>query len=258
MRPGEQFVYYRGKLSADGSLQVPHYFGTGVVGSITSSGKNFRCSIEAYQPFDKVVPFKSDGVYIESKANERPSREVGLHFQTGVRFIDQATFDRIVSAGIKPAQKKPPPQRKTTKGLKKASPTGEKVSTKVQDVAVQLALIEAEKRWPAATVFRAPAGGLFSLAIRHADGKVRHIGVKGTLADAPLVRLTDAEIQYSETHADTYSLWAFYAIDPEAGTARLCAHDGPITDDDVDIEAALHGGRIRSNRGETEVGPLPK
>jgi hypothetical protein len=72
------------------------------------------------------------------------------------------------------------------------------------------------------------------------------------------VRLTDAEIQYSESHADTYSLWAFYAIDPEAGTARFCALDGAITDDDVDIEAAVHGGRIRSNRGEGEVGPLSK
>lgn len=35
IRPGASFVYYRGKRSAAG-IQVPHYFGVGVVGKVTA------------------------------------------------------------------------------------------------------------------------------------------------------------------------------------------------------------------------------
>jgi len=102
VRPGEPFVYYRGKRSAAGATQLPHYFGTGVIGAVTpTEDGRLRCTITNYRPFQQIVPLKKDGRYLEPGANGRPPKEVGLHFRTGVRIIDERSFRTIlVAAGL--------------------------------------------------------------------------------------------------------------------------------------------------------------
>ena len=98
---GEHFVYYRGKLRADGTRQTPHYFGTGVIGPITRNGKLYTCEIQGYQPFNPVVPFKDAGHYLEPRANTLLRKLVGLHYRPGVRSIEQDAFDRICHYGMR-------------------------------------------------------------------------------------------------------------------------------------------------------------
>lgn len=98
---GERFIYYRGKLRADGTRQTPHYFGTGVIGQIKKNGELYSCEVLSYQPFNPVVPFKIAGRYLEPGANTRPPRQVGLHYRPGVRWIDQGSFDAICRNGTR-------------------------------------------------------------------------------------------------------------------------------------------------------------
>src|SRR5689334_14002895 len=129
VQTGESFVYYRGKRSATGGTQVPRYFGVGIVGAVTPTGDGrLRCKVINYRAFDEWVPLKRDGRYLEPGANGRPSKEVGLHFRTGVRMIDQPTFEAIVAAAglsLKAATKKV-----GTKRVEKRRPSGSGKNTK--------------------------------------------------------------------------------------------------------------------------------
>jgi hypothetical protein len=253
IQPGEKFVYYRGKRRADGSIQVPHYLGTGVIGEVTHHDGMYHCSIERYQPFETMVPFKIDGQYLEPEANGRTPKEVGLHFRTGVRILDQKSFTRINNAGLPRPEKESEPTKH--KKLKKVTlPTGHKTLTQLDELALSLAVAEAKIRWPSAKIFVAPAGGEFSLAVRISKADQRHIAVKGTTAAEPLVRLTTDEVRYSETHGGTYSVWVIYGLDLDGGTGRFLDHDGPITDQDFDLAAALHGGLMRTREKGKKIG----
>jgi len=144
IKPGEHFVYYRGKRRADGSIQVPHYLGTGVIGEVTAHDGMYRCSIENYQPFESIVPFKIDGQYLEPDANGRTSKEVGLHFRTGVRTLDEKPFAAICNAGLPHHGKKREPPK--VKKLKKTPSPVNKASTQLMELAVELAIAEAKSR----------------------------------------------------------------------------------------------------------------
>ena len=200
IQPGEHFVYYRGKRRADGATQVPHYFGTGVIGEVTGEDGMYRCAIGDYQPFENVVPFK--------------------------------------------------------KLKKEPSPPGQKTATQLTELALKLAVAEVETRWPSGKIFVAPPNSEFSIVVRISKDDRRHIAVKSTTASEPLVRLTSDEIHYSTTHAATYAVWLFYELDLKHGTARFLSHDGRITAKDFDLEAALHGGELRTKKAGKKVGPV--
>jgi hypothetical protein len=253
IHPGERFVYYRGRRRADGSSQIPSYLGCGRVGAITEVGERFRCTIEDYREFKNPVLFKDGTRYREPEANRR--KAIGFYFQVGVRSIDQAAFDEILEAGIgRPATK-----RVARKLIWESSTTTRKASVgdKGYALALALAAAEAKAQWPLAKIFRAPAGQYFSLIVRHPNGENHHIAVIFTDEDEPLIRLSDGEIAYAEAHGAAYSLWVFYAIDLEAGTATLIKRRGRITEDDIDLRAAVHGGRLKNTKGGKEVGPIP-
>lgn len=258
VQPGEPFVYYRGKRSATGGTQVPHYFGAGVIGAVTPTGDGrLRCTVKNYQAFSVNVPLKRDGRYMEPGANGRPSKEVGLHFRTGVRTIDQATFDAIVAAaGLSPQAST---KRVGTKRVekKRSSASGKNTKDELYDLATALATLEAKAQWPSAAIFRAPAGQYFSLIIRHSEGKTHHVAVKATEDDEPRIKLSAGEITYSDRHAANYSLWVFYAMDFRTGTGKLIKRPGRITDDDIDLRAAVHGGRLKNTKAGKTVGPIP-
>lgn len=256
IQPGEPFIYYRGKRKTGTGIQVPHYFGIGTVWQVSPASKGkLRCVIEDYRAFDSAVPFKQDGRYLEPGANERPSRLVGTFFQQGVRKIDQTAFDEICGLGLLSSVKRTASSSAQTK-LKEAKSTIRSAGDEMNDLAMRLAVAEAKDQWPAAKIFRAPAGQYFSIIVRHPDGEKHHIAVKATDDDETRVRLSDGEVSYAKTHASTYSLWVFYAIDLPEGTARLIKRKGRITEDDIDLAAAVHGGRLKNTTAGKKVGPI--
>lgn len=253
IRPGERFVYYRGRRRADGSSQTPSYLGCGTVGEITKIGDRFRCAVKDYEEFKRPVLFKDGDRYREPEANQR--KAIGFYFQVGVRPIDQRAFDEILEAGLgRTAMRRAALGR--TKKPSKSMPKA-RADVKVHELALVLATAEAKVQWPSATIFRAPAGQYFALIICHPNGENHHVAVKSTEEDEPYIRLSDGEVAYAEAHAAAYSLWVFYAIDLESGTAKLIRRKGRITDDDIDLRAALHGGRLKNTKGGKKVGPIP-
>ena len=257
IQPGEAFVYYRGRRRADGSSQTPSYLGCGIVGNIAEFGDRFRCTIEEYRPFKRPVPFKSGDFYREPEANNRTA--IGFYYQVGVRPIDQRSFDEICEVGLgQPMKQVTASKGGRTRGAEAPrTPRPRNDSTDaIHDLAMKLASAQVKKEWPGATLFRAPFGQPFSIAVRLPTGKTHHIAVKATAEPRPLVRLTSSDISFSTTHAADYSMWVFYDVDVERGTATLLSHDGGITATDFDLEAALHGGELQSRRAGKRVGPI--
>jgi hypothetical protein len=250
IQPGESFVYYRGRRRAGGSSQTPSYLGCGTVGNVTDPGERLRCNIQNYQPFSRPVPFKSGDFYREPEANSRTA--IGFFYQVGVRPIDQSAFDEICEVGLdhlaRTKMASTNARNAGTSSTKRTSDTDEAL----HKLAMDLAMAEAQKEWPDAMLFRAPAGRQFSLAVRIAKGKTRHVAVRATTESTPVVRLNANDVSFSKSHAADYSLWVFYDVDLDRGTAKFVGHDGIITDEDVDLEAALHGGEMRTKK----VGPI--
>lgn len=169
-----------------------------------------RHTVVDYQPFAKPVPFKVDGIYREPEANQRTA--IGFYFQVGVRPLDQKAFDAIVKSGLGHVSPKPAAVQR----VKKAPATPSLIaadSGEIQQLAMTLATAEAKAQWPSAKIFRAPTGQYFSLIVRHQTGEAHHIAVKSSTESEPRVQLSPAEVAYTNTHAQTYSLWVFYAID---------------------------------------------
>lgn len=257
IQPGEAFVYYRGRRRSDGSSQTPSYLGCGIVGSITEFGDRFRCTIDNYQPFKRPVPFKSGDFYREPEANNRTA--VGFYYQVGVRPIDQRSFEEICEVGLgHPITKVAAPRGRRTRRVEAPRTPGPRNDSAdaIHDLAMTLASAQVKKEWPGATLFRAPSGQPFSFAVRLPTGKTHHIAVKATAESRPLVRLTDDDISFATTHAAVYSMWVFYDVDVERGTANLLSHDGGITAKDFDLEAALHGGELQGRKAGKKVGTI--
>ncbi|WP_156781140.1 hypothetical protein [Mycobacterium gordonae] len=256
IQPGERFVYYRGRRRADGSSQTPSYLGYGTIGVITHIGDRLRCTIEDYQAFKKPLPFKDGDRYREPEANHR--KAIGFYFQVGVRSIDQNSFDEIVSAGLGDAPRKMVALKRATTTSAQPKPEKKVRDDQAYELALTLAKQEAKSEWPSAKVFQAPSGQYFSLIVKQQNGDSHHIAVKATDASEPRVRLTEGEISYADAHAKTYSLWVFYAVDLEAGIATLIKRKGRITEDDIDLRSAIHGGRLRNTTTGKKIGPIPR
>lgn len=230
VKPGEQFVYYRGKRRADGSIGTPNYFGTGIVGAVNTVGERYQCSITNYQPFDPPVPFRIGDLYLEPTANTR--KAVGFYFQQGVRKLDQIAFDAICAIGLKSSK---------AIGSKGYSTD----SAEVDAVAMELALKEAVSRWPGMAVVRMPHNNPgFDIEIRSGDNPIHYIEVKGTRANEARFFISAGELAHSELHADNYSIWIFYSLNLVEKTAQLATHDGAVSGEHFDLRPTQFFGRL--------------
>jgi hypothetical protein len=97
IRPGERFVYYRGRRRADGGTRPQAYLGVGLIGMVRESPRRgrFICEIDQYTPFPIPVFFRPEGEYLEPGAKAYGSR-AGLSFRTGVRPVDDHVLSAIV------------------------------------------------------------------------------------------------------------------------------------------------------------------
>jgi hypothetical protein len=255
IQPGERFVYYRGRRRADGSSQTPSYLGCGTVGKITEIGERLRCTVVDYQEFKHPVLFKVCDIYREPDANQR--KAIGFYFQVGVRSIDQRAFDKILAAGLGRTATKKAALEPARKASTPRSDTSSSDNVYALALALALATAEAKAQWPSAKIFRAPAGQYFSLIVRHPNGENHHIAIKSTEEPEPLIRISNGEVAYAETHAPAFSLWVFYGIDLLTGTAKLIRRRGRITEADIDLRSAIHGGRLKNVKASKKVGPIP-
>jgi hypothetical protein len=96
VRPGEQFVYYRGvhrKISPRGRAE---YFGCARIGQIRkdsatvdSSRPSWFCTIEDYEPFTPPVPAKPEGILYEQIPQKAYPSASGP-----TKYGDKRRFDR--------------------------------------------------------------------------------------------------------------------------------------------------------------------
>lgn len=92
---GSKFIYYRGSRGPKGERVIPEYFGTGLVGPISSDPSNTKaayCQIINYQPFIRPIPFETpEGEKLEDTGDRLN------HYRDGVRSISVERFNLILS-----------------------------------------------------------------------------------------------------------------------------------------------------------------
>jgi hypothetical protein len=254
IQPGEQFVYYRGRRRAGGGSTTPSYLGVGIVSAVSPIGDRFRCSITNFQPFDPPLPFKASDGYLEPEANSRTA--VGFYFQTGVRGLDQNAFDTICALGLGTAQ--------TTGGGAATPAAADDVSyadpakaREVDELAMLLAINEAEERWPESRIVRMPHNNPgFDIEVRQPDGVIGYIEVKGTQAPKPRFFISAGELAFSLAHSDEYSIWIFHSMDLKARTATFTAYDGAVEDARFKLQPIQFLSHPHTPAPGTTVGPI--
>ncbi|MEV8195623.1 DUF3883 domain-containing protein [Rhodococcus pyridinivorans] len=233
IQPGEQFIYYRGRRRAAGRSQTPVYFGTGIVGEITSYGDRYRCTILQYQPFETPVEFKDGVSYREPAANSHGS--VGFFFQNGVRSIDQDSFDAICQIGL--------PKVSTIGGF--AYPDAA-TAREVDELAMSLAIEHARRKYPGAHIERMPHNNPgFDIRVSQGNNTIRFIEVKGTRSPEPKFFISAGEVEFARTHSDKYSIWIFYSASAAEMRAEVVEHDGALSDLVFDLHPVQYAGKFK-------------
>lgn len=254
IQPGEQFVYYRGRRRASGGSTTPSYLGVGIVSEVSHVGDRFRCSITNFRQFTPPLPFKTGDGYLEPEANTRSP--VGFYFQTGVRRLDQDAFDRICALGLETPQ--------TAEGDAETEPIGDDVpyadsttARQVDELAMLLAVTQAEKHWPTSKVVRMPHNNPgFDIELHHPDGAIGYIEVKGTFAPKPRFFMSAGERAFSASHVDRYSLWILHSVNLETRTATLTCYEGSVDDDRFALRPTQFLGQPHTPSQGATVGPV--
>jgi hypothetical protein len=96
--PGVPFVYYRGTRRLGGKRATPEYFGHGRIGEVWRDESipldrpkkdwAWYCNIIDYVPFQKPVPAKINGSFLEQIARN--------HWSVGIRPLTTELFNRIL------------------------------------------------------------------------------------------------------------------------------------------------------------------
>jgi hypothetical protein len=227
--PGERFVYYRGRRRRDGRRLPQVYFGTGVVGEVSTdaaSGNRLTCRILDYRPFEMPVPFKSEsGQYLEIGGQRRG------YFQRGVRSLSAGEFARILESAegtrletvaAEPQETKPSSQ------LNYASPATLRA---VEHFAVQVAVDELRRRYPGTQVQVLPRNNPgFDIEVKSVH-ETLYVEVKGTERAVAQFLATEGELQFSRRNSKCYRLIVVYRIDLTRGTYQVLWYEGPISDE---------------------------
>jgi 5-methylcytosine-specific restriction protein A len=102
LKQGTKVVYYKGRIkdkafAAARLSSEPHYFGMARIGMVYADIKSDKgdlyALIDDFAPFEKAVPAKIDGQYLETITSNRTSN----YWRDGVRLISQSDYDAILS-----------------------------------------------------------------------------------------------------------------------------------------------------------------
>lgn len=231
IRPGERFVYYRGRKRRGGGRALQVYFGAGVVGKVQPDPNHedrLVCDVLDYWTFPTPVPFKDkDGVYFESGAERRG------YFQRGVRVVSETDFGRVLEAaqtlgagGVDLDEADV--NRQQPRGPAYASP---KVIREVESFATKVAVAELRRLHPRASVKVQPRNNPgFDILVREPQAEAPlWVKVEGTLRQTPQFFVTEGELRFSRRHASQCRLIVVYAIDLTRGAYELFWHEGALS-----------------------------
>jgi hypothetical protein len=226
IKPGERFVYYRGRYRKDGGRSPQVYFGTGVVGMVRadddSSGR-FSCEVLDYSPFERPVLFKTPSdSYFESGGVVRG------YFQRGVRRVSEVDYRRILEAadGLNAALGE---AGKNESGGRQSYASAE-VARQIETFSVGVAVQEIQRRFPKADVDVLPRNNPgFDLLVRLTPDSTLFVEVKGTGQKRPCFFASEGELLFSRRNADRYRLVVVYAIDLNDHSCSILWREGGIT-----------------------------
>jgi Domain of unknown function (DUF3883) len=229
VRSGRRFVSYRGRRRVGGGSQPQTYLGVCIVGEVRKAGgrsNRLVCDIEDWRLFPSPLFFKdSSGRYYEPGAARG-----GFYWQAGVRWIDEAIYERIVrdattagelGAGQADAAAPVPVGREdyAAGDLAKA----------VDDFAMTTALTIVADLWPNEVVERQPHNNPgYDIRIGPPTTVERYVEVKGTTLPYPRFFLSEGERVFSLSESTRYTLLVIHSINLANNTYRLLRHDGAI------------------------------
>jgi hypothetical protein len=245
IRPGEPFVYYRGRQRAGGGRQPQVYLGVGVIGEIQPSANEGRlvCVVEDVEFFKSPVPFKVDGKHLEPLGAVQPSA-ASRYFQRGVRRIDDETLRRILAV----AESADPTagRRKRDAAMPYASPETARL---VEEISVELALAELKGLFPDAQVTAMPHNNPGYVRIDRNGDTIRYVEVKGTLRPEPHFFISEGERLFSHDNAARYMLLVYYAIDRSERTGTTLLREGAVDGNDVTLRPTQSEATVESTAG---------
>ncbi|MBJ9976790.1 HNH endonuclease [Pseudomonas sp. S75] len=105
LKQGAEVIYYKGRIkdksfASERLSSDPHYFGTARIGKVykdsQSSKGDLYALIEGYTRFEKAVPAKIDGRYLE----EIPENRTSNYWRDGVRPISKNNYDLILGHAV--------------------------------------------------------------------------------------------------------------------------------------------------------------
>ena len=229
--PGERFIYYRGRRKKGGGRLPQVYFGTGVVGNISTDrnrGDRYVCEILDHAPFAAPVPFKKpNGEYFETGAERRG------YFQRGVRVISDADFQHILETAQATLEANLTAQNLQPEAV--IAPVGSityasvAVARAIEEFAVEAALTEIRKRYADCSAKSQPRNNPGFDVLVHGPGGHIYAEVKGTTRPFPQFFVTEGELQFSRRHAEKYRLIVIFRINVVAGTYEVFWHEGAIS-----------------------------
>lgn len=260
IRPGEEFVYYRGVRRKDGRRGNAEYFGHGRIGAVRpdpatvgSSRPSWFCDIEEYQPFKAPVPAKTGEIFFE-----QIQKNV---WRNGVRSLDQAIFEAILAAAgnisdIVPSAPSGPPAEVSNLIVPKAN-----IGTKTGRAVVNFRRSKRAKEigdWAEDRVvdFLMNMGGCSEIVHRAARGEtpgwdidyrdisgvLHRVEVKGSVAGAfTHIDLTANELRAAQAHGSEY--WIFLVagcMSEQVFIQRICNPAANIADGGWVAKPALY------------------
>jgi hypothetical protein len=247
IRPGEPFVYYRGRQRAGGGRQPQVYLGVGVIGEIRPSPHaegRLVCGVEDVEFFKTPVPFKLDGQHLESLGAVQPSA-AGRYFQRGVRQIDDETLRRILA--VAEAADPAAGRRRRETAMPYASPETARL---VEEISVELALVELKGLYPDAQVSAMPHNNPgYDVRVSDSGETIRYVEVKGTLRRDPHFFMSEGERLFSHDNAARYTLLVYYAIDRDERSGTGLMREGAVDRSDLTLRPTQWEGTVEPAGG---------
>jgi len=231
IRPGERFVYYRGRKRFGGKRKPQYYFGTGVIGEVCmdeGQPDRFLCQILDYGPFETQVPFKTQqGGYLELGGIRRG------YFQRGVRVITDGEYQRILESAELSQGQEGKGIGVEEKYLESIGPYYASPQTlrQVEKFAMDVAERWLRTRHPNADVQVLPRNNPGFDILVCGDNQRRYVEVKGTQRSTPVFFMTQGEIQFSREHAAEYLLLIVYRVGLKSGEYRIMCHEDQVSED---------------------------
>jgi len=225
IKPGERFIYYRGRRTFQSSRSPQVYFGTGVVGDVhddPADRARLLCDIVDYQLFKEPVPFKfGDDDYLESGGKRKG------YFQRGVRRISERNFQRVLTLAELPATQTESHRRGTGQtGHFYADPETARL---VDEYAIQAAQCYLAAEYPDGQIeVMARNNPGFDILVTQ-ENRVHYVEVKGTQRSVPKFFMSDGELRFSKENSGNYQLLVFYQIDLEEKNHKTFSWVGMIT-----------------------------